>query len=168
MRRRGVLFALALVLVLMNVAFFTLRQSDGNGEAPTESSNPEPKEIAANWVAFMPHFEASQQSDPQVFGVHEGPPPNNPTVMVGGEPTSHLSMVAGKCEIDNYAVRNSNDSDNYMPERLFVQNLSAEQKICLSSNLTQSYKLSRLIKPTKPSQILWSADLSSLIADESD
>ena len=168
MRRRGVLLALVLVLVLINVAFFTLRQSDANGEAPIESSNPQPEEVAANWVAFMPDFEASQRSDPQVFGVHEGPPPNDPIIIVDGEPTSRLSMVAGKCEIDNYAVRNSNDSDNYMPERLFVQNLSAEQKICLSSNLPQSYKLSRLKEPTKPSQILWSADLSSLIADESE
>ena len=168
MRRRGVLFALLTVLILANVAFFTLRQGDPNDDPLIGSSFDEPDEVAANWVAFMPDFEASQRSDPQVFGVHEGPPPNGPTLMVNGEPVSRLSMVAGECELGSYAIRNSNDFDSYMPERLFIQNLTEEQEACLSSNLPKGYKLSRLTDTTKPSQISWSTDLSSLPADESE
>jgi hypothetical protein len=115
----------------------------------------------------MPDFESSQRTNPQAFGVHSEQLPNDPINVVDGQPVSRLSMIAGQCKLEQYSIRNSNDFDRYMPERLFARRLSEDQQICLLENLQEGYRLSQLTSPTKPSQLSWSTDLSSLTENES-
>lgn len=155
---------LAVALTLANVGSFALKTTDGSAWASTEVAEASIEEVSANWVAFMPVFESSQRADPVVFGTHFPPPSNlRSFVFVDGQPVSRISSVAGQCGIEQYAIRNSNDASDYMPDRLFAQRLSLDQQECLRENLPDGYQLAQLSKEVLPSHVSTSTDLSKLI-----
>ncbi|WP_156169915.1 hypothetical protein [Aurantiacibacter luteus] len=167
MKRRPLLVTIALLLIAGNAAFFLLKPATAVVEQSNRNAEVDVEEVAANWVAFMPDVEMSQRLDPKFYGVHAGPPLNDPVEMIDGRPVLRIAMVAEQCEIDRYAIRNANDIGGVMPERLFAQQLSENQQACLVENLPDGYQLSRLTSPAMPSQVSWSTDLVDLIADES-
>ncbi|WP_162789426.1 hypothetical protein [Altererythrobacter sp. ZODW24] len=156
-----------LALVVANIAFFALTPVDEKKSQAANTANDIVEESFAHWVAFMPDLEDAQRADPQTFGVHSDPPPVDFVEVVDGQPSAKLSMIAGRCGIGQYAIRNTNDFVHYMPERLFAGHLSEKQRDCLKLQLPDGYKLAQLAEPTKPSLIAWSADLSKLSVYES-
>jgi len=167
--RRNALASVAVALVLANVAFFTLKTTSESAGVSTKVSEAGIQEFPADWVAFMPSFESSQRADPVVFGTHSPLPSQlRFDVLVDGQPVSRLSFLAGRCGVEQYAIRNSNDAGgDYMPDRLFAQSLSRDQQECLRANLPNGYQLSELSKALLPSHTSWSTDISKLIVDAS-
>jgi hypothetical protein len=155
-----------LLLLAANTAFFVFKFSETGASSSIEGSGQDIEDAAANWVAFAPDFEAAQRADPQKFGVHEGATPIGRPEVIDGQQVSQLSSIAGQCAIERYVIRNRNDSDEFMPDRLFAYNLSSDQQDCLLESLPDGYRLARLSIPIRPSRVSWSQDLSSLIANE--
>ena len=157
----------AVILIGVNAVYFVSVKRSEESTVSDEASNEIAEESVANWVAFAPKIESSQLSDPRRFGMHSDPPPFDAFDTVDGQQVSRFAMLAGACRLQDYAIRNRNDSSEWMPERLFARRLSGEEQECLRQNLPDGYQLSKLISPTKPSQISWSEDLTNLISSES-
>ncbi len=164
MTRRNFLLFVALLLVGANIAFFASRSAENPTDEATNNGDVEPEESAARWIAYMPSFELSQRSNPESYGVHDPPPFNN--VMEQGRSVSTVAMVAGECAIVRYTVRTSGDFEEYMPNRLFAENLSVEQQECLREMLPDGYRLLQLAEPVRPSTVSWLIDPVSLASEE--
>ena len=156
----------AVILIGVNAVYFVSVKRSEEPTVSDEASYEMFEESFANWVAFAPKIESSQLSDPRRFGMHSDPPPFDAFDTVDGQQVSRFAMLAGECRIQDYAIKNSNDSSEWMPERFFARRLSGKEQECLRQNLPDGYQLSKLISPTKPSQISWSKDLTNLISSE--
>ena len=149
--RFGLILAVV-VLATANIVYFATRDNSDSSD-----------EIEAKWVAYMPDLEASQREHPEnlLRSSHINDSRYPQMYEVREEKTLPVfSRIAGECRVEAYSIRSMTDYPGQMPDRLFLSELSADQRSCVAGKLPAGYALAELTEPTKPSRIGWTDDLS--------